>query len=180
MWGTMCWIQKTTPALPALTKMDVIDKAPISVVKSVWSRLDCPPFVLADIWVTASFLLSSTSSFLPLNPPSLSRGGKLQGMQSMQSPCPGSRLAGASYPVIYSGQAHPCFVSCVKACLSGSWWLIELARSELRCTRLVGDVHMNDFVWWWWLLWHNQGMYWRKWCVLPQCFCHNHLGLKRW
>ena len=62
------WLGKPTLSfftISALTKMDVIDKAPISVVKSVGEHFHCPPFVLDDMWLTASFLLPSTSSFLP-------------------------------------------------------------------------------------------------------------------
>lgn len=91
--------------------------------------------------MTASFLLSSTSSFLTPTLPSLSRGGKLQGRQS---PGPDSRLAGASYPVIYPGQTHPRFVSTVKACLSDGWWLIELfACTYFRRTGHVVYTPMN-------------------------------------
>lgn len=61
--------------------------------------------------------------FSLLTPPSLSRVGKLQVRQISG---PGSRLAGAFYPVIYPGQAYPCFLSTAKACLSDSWWLIEM------------------------------------------------------
>lgn len=86
-------------------------------------RSFCFKWHLSDSFISPVIYLI----FSPLTPPSLSRGGKLQGSQS---PGPGSRLAGASYPVIYPGQAHPFFVffflSTVMACLSNGWWLIEL------------------------------------------------------
>lgn len=81
-------------------------------------------FVLADVWLTASFLPSSASSFRLPPPPPMTRGGKLQGRES---PGPGSRLAGASYPVIYPGQTHPRFVSgCEGLSVKTGWRIIEL------------------------------------------------------
>lgn len=87
--------------------------------------------------------------YLIFSPPpsfSLSRGGKLQGRQS---PGPGSGLAGASYPVIYPGQAHPCFVSALKACQSGSWRLIEppARRCRLHFPWIADDDNYDRIKW---------------------------------
>lgn len=103
-----------------------------SPLSSLSSFISLPVFyVLADKWLTASFLLSSASSFYPLPPPPLSRGGKLQGRVS---PGPGSRLAGASYPVIYPELTHPCFVrGCEDLSVKTGWRIIKLlARSCIK------------------------------------------------
>lgn len=80
--------------------------------------------------MTASFLLSSTSSFLPSPLPPCPERGKLQVRQISG---PGSRLVGALYPVIYPGQPHPCFASSVKAYLS-------VSDAWERCVLVLGPV----------------------------------------
>lgn len=99
MWGTIYWTGQQHSVFQNFSshKMDVIDKSPISVVKSVWQNFSQPSFCfswhLNDSFISPVIYLI----FSPLTPPSLSRGGKLQGRQS---PGPGSKLARASYPVI--------------------------------------------------------------------------------
>lgn len=143
----------------------VIVKASISVGTSVGEHFPAFPFVLADTWVTASFLLSSTSASLPSPLPPCPEGVNCRvGRALVQAP------GWQGPPTLSFTQDRLIHVlwALWRLVCQDSWWLIELyARS---CIRASVYAPVNGLWWWWW--WRAAGCDEIRGCIEVNYVCY--------